>query len=147
MHHCTSILFPLYYSLYLSYLSIVPSERPTNTIMFLSLSLCLSLYIYMCVCVCMHICVCMYLCLQIYLIDLASTYERKHMISVLWTWLTSLNMMVSSSIHLPLNNKISLLVVLGFGQIRAFILLDRHSTTWATPSALFCVGFFQDRIL
>jgi hypothetical protein len=27
------------------------------------------------------------------------------------------------------------------------VLLGRHATTWATPLALFCVGYFQDRVL
>jgi hypothetical protein len=35
--------------------------------------------------------------------------------------------------------------VLGF-ELRASHLLGRWSTTWATPPALLCVGFFQDRI-
>jgi hypothetical protein len=31
-------------------------------------------------------------------------------------------------------------------ELRALCLLDRHSTTWTTPVALFCVGYFQDRV-
>jgi hypothetical protein len=31
--------------------------------------------------------------------------------------------------------------------IQGLILVHRHSTTWVTPSALFCVGYFQDRVL
>jgi hypothetical protein len=37
------------------------------------------------------------------------------------------------------------LVVLG-SELRASHLLGRWSITWATPSALFCDGFFQDRV-
>jgi hypothetical protein len=40
----------------------------------------------------------------------------------------------------------SFLVVLGF-ELRASHLPDRWSITWATPLALFCVVYFQDRIL
>jgi hypothetical protein len=38
------------------------------------------------------------------------------------------------------------LVVLGF-EFGASCLLGRHSSTQATPPALFCVGFFRDRVL
>jgi hypothetical protein len=31
-------------------------------------------------------------------------------------------------------------------ELRASCLLDRHSSTWATPPALFCIGCFQDRV-
>jgi hypothetical protein len=31
--------------------------------------------------------------------------------------------------------------------LRASSFLGRHSTTWATPPALFCVGYFWDRVL
>jgi hypothetical protein len=33
-----------------------------------------------------------------------------------------------------------------FFELRASHLLGRHSTTWATPLALFYVGYFQDRV-
>jgi hypothetical protein len=36
-------------------------------------------------------------------------------------------------------------VVLGF-ELRASHWLGRHSITWATSPALFCDGFFQDRV-
>jgi hypothetical protein len=39
-----------------------------------------------------------------------------------------------------------LLLVAGF-ELRASHLLGRCSTTWAFPPALFCVGYFWDRIL
>jgi membrane protein insertase Oxa1/YidC/SpoIIIJ len=39
--------------------------------------------------------------LYVYLLDLSSTYERKHA-AFFWTWLISLNIMSSSFIHLPL---------------------------------------------
>jgi hypothetical protein len=37
------------------------------------------------------------------------------------------------------------LVVLAF-ELNASRLLGRHSTPWATPSVLFCVGYFQNRV-
>jgi hypothetical protein len=38
------------------------------------------------------------------------------------------------------------LMALGF-ELRASRLLGRHSTTWATHPAHFCVGYFPDRVL
>jgi hypothetical protein len=38
------------------------------------------------------------------------------------------------------------LLVLGF-ELRALCMLSRHSTTWATLPALFCVGDFWDKVL
>jgi hypothetical protein len=32
-------------------------------------------------------------------------------------------------------------------ELRASALLGRCSTTWATPPALFCAGYFQDRVM
>jgi hypothetical protein len=43
-----------------------------------------------------YFCVCLSL-------DLSSTYERKHEFLCFWSWLTSLNIMSSSCIHLPSN--------------------------------------------
>jgi hypothetical protein len=37
------------------------------------------------------------------------------------------------------------LVVSGF-ELRVSHLLGRPSTTWATPSAIFCIGYFWDRV-
>jgi hypothetical protein len=36
-------------------------------------------------------------------------------------------------------------VVVGF-ELRASLLPGRHSATWATPPALFCIGYFQARV-
>jgi hypothetical protein len=54
----------------------------------------------------------------------------------------------------PSSTKLSLLIasehffifgVLGF-ELRALHLLGRQSSTWPTPPALFCVGYFWDRV-
>jgi hypothetical protein len=49
-----------------------------------------------------------YVCnMLVFVFSLYSTYERKHAGLAFWTWLTSLIMMFSSSIHLPANGKTS----------------------------------------
>jgi hypothetical protein len=83
------------------------SDRLTNIILFS-----LSLYVCVYICVCVYIYIHLYIlsiCIYMYisLIDLASTYEGKHVTLIFWAWLTSLNMIFSSSIHLSANNIIS----------------------------------------
>jgi hypothetical protein len=53
--------------------------------------------------------VCFYV--HFYLLDLSSTYERKHAAFVSWAWLTSLNMMSSNCIYFPSNHMLSLLLM------------------------------------
>jgi hypothetical protein len=43
--------------------------------------------------------------IAVFVLGLYSTYERKRGLLAFWTWLTSLKMMFSSSIHLPADKK------------------------------------------
>jgi hypothetical protein len=77
-----------YHFLSLSCFLLVPQ---TDTLL-QSCSLCIWIYD--------HICIYVY----ISLLDLASTYKGNIQPLSFWAWLTSLNMMICSSIHLPKNN-------------------------------------------
>jgi hypothetical protein len=50
------------------------------------------------------------------------------------------------SISLSLSLSLSVSEVLGF-ELRPLVWWDRHSTSWVTPSALFCVEYFWNRVL
>jgi hypothetical protein len=93
--------YPHFIILFFSHLPIVPSDRPTITIMF---SLSLFLYIYMYICICVHICVC------IYFLCVASIYKGKHatfVLLILAYFAQFTYFMICSSIHLPAHNIIS----------------------------------------
>jgi hypothetical protein len=77
-----SVLFTFYHPLFLSFFPLVFSSSPTIANMF---SHSLSLSVYVCTYTCMYthihtVFACMLL--DIYLLDLSSTYEKKHVISV-----------------------------------------------------------------
>jgi hypothetical protein len=54
-----------------------------------------------------HSCFCVY----VYLLDLSSTYERKHVTIFFWTLFTSLNVVSSNCIHLPSNRMLSFFLI------------------------------------
>jgi hypothetical protein len=67
-----------------------------------------------------------------------------------WLSCSSSNIAPGFTIHFGPCSKQSFpsffLAVLGF-ELRAPHLLGRHFPTWTTPPALFCVGYFPDRVL
>jgi hypothetical protein len=81
---CILRLFSLYHSLLLFHLLLIPSNSPSI--------------------VKTHPWSCLYLCsVDIYLLDLSYTWEKNMSTLSFQTWCTLLNMMTSSSIHLPTN--------------------------------------------
>jgi hypothetical protein len=107
----------LCHSLFLSCLPIVHSERPTITVIFsiylpLSIYICTYIHIYACINVCIYMYNHIYIYTHIYMYIYPYIYllglTKNMWPFVFWAWLTLLNMMISSSIHLLANYIISI---------------------------------------
>jgi hypothetical protein len=86
------ILFTLYHSLSLSF-----PPSPLKLSHYWKCEIHIHMYTY--IWSCLH-----FICIYVYLLDLPSTYERKHGTFGSWTSATLVNMMISTYIHLPANN-------------------------------------------